>query len=295
MKRIAFIGLGVMGMPMCCNLIEAGYPMVVYARRPETLKKMVAEGAEARSSSAEASKDADVIITMLPDSPEVEEVVLGPSGVLEGARPGSILIDMSSIAPSASKRIAARLGECGVRMLEAPVSGGQPGAIAGTLSIMVGGDQADFEECEEILKVMGKSVVRVGDIGAGNTVKLCNQIIVALNIAAVGEAFSLGTKAGVDPAVIFSAIRGGLAGSNAMDAKIPLVLERDFDPGFRIDLHIKDLANALQTGRDLTVPLPLTSLIMQVLQALKVEGKGDLDHGAIMTFFEELAEVTISR
>lgn len=280
---------------MCCNLIKAGYPMAVYARRPETLKKVVAEGAEAKSSSAEASKNADVIITMLPDSPEVEAVVLGPSGVLEGARPGSILIDMSSIAPSASKRIAARLGECGVRMLEAPVSGGQPGAIAGTLSIMVGGDQADFEECEEILKVMGKSVVRVGDIGAGNTVKLCNQIIVALNIAAVGEAFSLGTKAGVDPAVIFSAIRGGLAGSNAMDVKIPLVLERDFDPGFRIDLHIKDLANALQTGRDLTVPLPFTSLIMQVLQALKVEGKGDLDHGAIMTFFEELAEVTISK
>jgi 2-hydroxy-3-oxopropionate reductase len=295
LKRIAFIGLGVMGMPMCRNLIKAGYPMAVYARRPETLKRIVAEGAEAKSSSAEASKNADVIITMLPDSPEVEEVVLGFSGVLEGARPGSILIDMSSIAPSASKRIAARLGECGVKMLEAPVSGGQPGAIAGTLSIMVGGDQADFDECEEILKVMGKSVVRVGDIGAGNTVKLCNQIIVALNIAAVGEAFALGTKAGVDPAVIFSAIRGGLAGSNAMDAKIPLVLERDFDPGFRIDLHIKDLANALQTGRDLTVPLPLTSLIMQVLQALKVEGKGDLDHGAIMTFFEELAEVTISK
>jgi 2-hydroxy-3-oxopropionate reductase len=294
-KKIGFIGLGVMGLPMCRNLLRAGYPVVAYELRQNVLDEIVKDGAETAASCADVASRSDVIITMLPDSPDVRKAVMGPGGVLEGARPGSIIIDMSSIAPATSKEVAEAAKARGVRMLEAPVSGGQPGAVAGTLSIMVGGDEADFQECLDILKTMGKSVVRVGDIGAGNTTKVCNQIIVALNIAAVGEAFALGTKAGVDPEAIYQAIRGGLAGSNVMDAKVPLLLERKFAPGFRINLHIKDLANALATGKDVGVPLPFTGLVMQVFQALRAEGKGDLDHGAVATFFEKLAGVEVKK
>ncbi|NLH88647.1 MAG: 2-hydroxy-3-oxopropionate reductase [Firmicutes bacterium] len=293
MKKIGFVGLGVMGLPMCRNLIKAGYDVTVFDVRHEAVDAIAADGARRGASSADVASRTEVILTMLPDSPQVREVVLGPSGVLEGARPGSIIVDMSSIAPSTSKEVAQEARKLGVRMIDAPVSGGQPGAEAGTLAFMVGGEQRDFDECHDILKTMGSSVVRVGDIGAGNAVKLCNQIVVALNIAAVGEAFVLGTKAGVDPAMIFEAIRGGLAGSTVMDAKIPLVLERNFEPGFRIDLHYKDLANALQTGKDVKAPLPLTGLMAQILESLRVEGKGSLDHGAIMTFFEQLADTEI--
>lgn len=293
MKKVGFIGLGVMGLPMCRNLMKAGYPVVAFDLKREAVDEVVGEGAERGVSPQDVASRAEVIMTMLPDSPQVREVILGPSGVLEGAKPGSIIVDMSSIAPGTSQEVAEEARKRGVRMLDAPVSGGQPGAVAATLSIMVGGDENDFDECYHMLKVMGSSVVRVGDIGAGNTVKLCNQIVVALNIAAVGEAFVLGTKAGVDPNVIFAAIRGGLAGSTVMNAKVPLVVERKFDPGFRIDLHIKDLANALQTGKALDVPLPFTGLVAQVMQALRVQGKGGLDHGAIMTFFEGLAGVEI--
>ena len=292
-KKVGFIGLGVMGLPMCRNLMKAGYSVVAFDCRPEALDKIVGEGAQRGASAKDVASRTEVIITMLPDSPQVREVILGPSGVLEGARPGSIIVDMSSIAPGTSKEVAQEARKRGVRMLDAPVSGGQPGAVAGTLSIMVGGDEDDFNECYDLLKVMGSSVVRVGEIGAGNTVKLCNQIIVALNIAALGEAFVLGTKAGVDPNVIFAAIRGGLAGSAVMNAKVPLVVERKFDPGFRIDLHIKVLANALETAKALDVPLLFTALVAQVLQALRVQGKGGLDHGAIMTFFEDMAGVEI--
>jgi len=273
--------------------MKAGYPVVAFDLKREAVDELVNEGAERGVSPQDVASRSDAIITMLPDSPQVREVILGPSGVLEGARPGSIIVDMSSIAPGTSQEVGEEARKRRVRMLDAPVSGGQPGAVAATLSIMVGGDESDFDECYDMLKVMGSSVVRVGDIGAGNTVKLCNQIVVALNIAAVGEAFVLGAKAGVDPNVIFAAIRGGLAGSTVMNAKVPLVVERKFDPGFRIDLHIKDLANALQTGKALDVPLPFTGLVAQVMQALRVQGKGGLDHGAIMTFFEGLAGVEI--
>ncbi|MGE5507435.1 MAG: 2-hydroxy-3-oxopropionate reductase [Chitinophagales bacterium] len=295
MKKLGFIGLGVMGLPMCRNLLKAGYPVVAYELRSEVLQQAVADGAAPASSPADVASRSEVIITMLPDSPQVREVVLGAGGVLEGARPGSLLIDMSSIAPAASKEVAAALQAKGVRMLEAPVSGGQPGAVAGTLSIMVGGSQADFEEGREILQVMGKSVVRVGEIGAGNTTKLANQIIVALNIAAVGEAFVLAAKAGVDPETVYNAIRGGLAGSNVMDAKVPLLLQGKFDPGFRINLHVKDLNNALETGRQVKAPLPFTALVREILQTMQVEGKGDLDHGALATFFEKLAGVEVRK
>lgn len=292
-KKIGFIGLGVMGLPMCRNLLKAGYPVVAYDIRDEITKAIAKDGAEVGTSASDVAGKVDVMITVLPDGPDVKDVVLGPKGLLEGARPGSILIDMSSISPTVSKEVAEAAKAKGVRMLDAPVSGGEPGAISGALSIMVGGSKSDFDECSDMLKVMGKSVVRVGDIGAGNTTKLCNQIIVAANIAAVGEAFTLISKAGLDPEVVFDAIRGGLAGSSVMDAKVPLITKRNFQPGFRISLHSKDLANALSAGRDLQVPLPLTSLMQQILEALKVDGKGDLDHSAIATFFEGLAGVTI--
>ncbi len=292
-KKIGFIGLGVMGKPMGKNLLRAGYDLVVHDIRKEPVEELVDAGAQSANSPREVAERTEVIITMLPDSPEVKEVVLGKDGVLEGAREGSILIDMSSIAPSVTIEIASELKKKGIRMLDAPVSGGEPGAIQGTLAIMVGGTQEDFEECAKILNVMGGTVTRVGNIGAGNVTKLANQVIVALNIAAMSEAMALATKSGVDPEQVYNAIRSGLAGSNVLDAKMPLVLERRFEPGFRINLHIKDLSNALEAGAKTGVPMPLTGLVMQVMQALKVDGLGDMDHGAIALFHEKLAGVEI--
>ena len=232
---------------------------------------------------------------MLPNSPDVEEAVLGTNGVLEGAKPGTILIDMSSIAPLAGKEVAERAKEQGVIMLDAPVSGGEPKAIDGTLAIMVGGPQETFDQVEGILGVMGASVTRVGEIGSGNMTKLANQIIVALNIAAMSEAMVLATKSGVAPENVYQAIRGGLAGSTVLDAKMPLVLQGNFKPGFRIELHIKDLANALDTAEEIGVPVPLSSAVMEVMQTLKVDGKGKDDHGGIIQFYEKLAEVEVRR
>ncbi|MGB9662877.1 MAG: 2-hydroxy-3-oxopropionate reductase [Moorellaceae bacterium] len=295
MKKIGFIGLGIMGKPMSKNLIKAGYKLVVYDIVREAVEEVVAAGAEPAGSPREIAERCDKFITMLPNSPQVKEVALGPNGLIEGARPGSILIDMSSIDPQVTKEIAAKLAEKGVRMLDAPVSGSEPKAIEGTLAIMVGGKQEDFEECYEILKAMGSSVVRVGEIGAGNVTKLANQIIVALNIAAMSEALVLATKAGVDPELVYQAIRGGLAGSTVLDMKAPMVISRNFKPGFRINLHIKDLANALAAAHETGVPLPLTSVVMEILQALKVEGLGDADHSAIVRFYEKLAQVEVKK
>ncbi|MGI6285233.1 2-hydroxy-3-oxopropionate reductase [Neomoorella humiferrea] len=291
MGKIGFIGLGIMGKPMSKNLIKAGYQLVVYDIVKEAVAEVVAAGAEPAGSPREVAARCDKFITMLPNSPHVKEVVLGDNGIIEGAQQGSILIDMSSIDPMVTREIAAKLKEKGIRMLDAPVSGGEPKAIDGTLSIMVGGRQEDFDECYDILKAMGASVVRVGDIGAGNVTKLANQIIVALNIAAMSEALVLATKAGVEPELVYQAIRGGLAGSAVLDAKAPLVMARKFNPGFRINLHIKDLANALAAGHEVGVPLPLTATVMEILQALKVDGLGDADHGAIIRFYEKLAQV----
>ena len=293
--RIGFIGLGIMGRPMAGNLMKAGFALTVYDIRPEPIAELVAGGASAAGSSKEVATGSEVVITMLPNSPEVRQAVLGTAGVLEGARRGLILIDMSSIAPLASKEVAAKAAEKGVEMLDAPVSGGQPKAIDGTLSIMVGGKQEVFDEVLPILKVMGRSVVRVGDIGSGNTTKLANQVIVALNIAAMSEALVLAAKAGVDAEKVFQAIRSGLAGSTVLEAKAPLALEGNFKPGFRIDLHIKDLANALETAHQVGVPLPLTGAVMEILQALKVDGKGQDDHGGIIQFYEKLAKVQVRR
>lgn len=295
METIGFIGLGIMGKPMCKNLMKAGYKTVVFDVVPAAVQEMVAEGAEAASSPAEVASKVKRMITMLPDSPQVKQVVTGPKGILEGASAGSIIIDMSSIAPLAAKEVHDAAKAKGVRMLDAPVSGGQPGAINATLSIMVGGDKADFDENLELLKVLGKSVVLVGGIGAGNTVKLANQIIVALNIAALSEALVLGVKAGVDPEAIFDAIKGGLAGSNVMNAKAPMMMDRNFNPGFRIDLHIKDIANALQTGKELNVPLPLTAQVAQIMQALKVMDLGGADHSSIVRYFESISGAEVKR
>ncbi len=293
MEKIGFIGLGIMGKPMAINLIKAGYKLTVYDIRPEPVKEVAAAGAKEGKSSKDVAAQSEVVITMLPNSPDVKKAVLGKDGVLEGAKAGMILIDMSSIAPLVSKEIAAEVEKKNVEMLDAPVSGGEPKAKDGTLSIMVGGKKEVFEQVEEILKVMGSSAVLVGDIGSGNMTKLANQIIVALNIAAMSEAMVLATKAGVDPEKVFQAIRGGLAGSNVLNAKVPLVLDGNFKPGFRIELHIKDLANALDTAHSVGVPVPLSSGVMEIMQTLKVDGKAGDDHGGIIQFYEKLAKTEV--
>ena len=294
LPTVGFIGLGVMGKPMAKNLIKAGYPLVVWKHvddRP--VKELVSFGAREASSLKQLAEASDIVITMLPDSAEVKEVVLGANGVLAGAKKGLTIIDMSSISPFAAQKIAAEAERAEVEMLDAPVSGGEPAAIQGSLTIMVGGKEETFNKCLHVLRVMGKTITRVGDIGSGQVAKLSNQIIVALNIAAVSEAFVLGAKAGVDPKVLYNAIRSGLAGSNVLDAKIPKIVERDFRPGFKIRLHHKDLKNALEAARDLSVPVPLTSLIQQILAALINDGKGDDDHSAIVNFSEHLAGVEV--
>ena len=293
--KIGFIGLGIMGKPMSKNLLKAGYSLVVYDIFKDSVKEVVEAGAEEGFSPKDVAQRTELIITMLPNSPHVKTVMLGENGVLEGLKGGSIIIDMSSIAPLASKEVAGEAAKKGVEMLDAPVSGGEPKAIDGTLSIMVGGKKEIFDKCSDILSKMGKSVVLCGEIGAGNTTKLANQIIVALNIAAMSEALTLGTKAGVDPETIYKAIRGGLAGSTVLDAKAPMVLDGNYKPGFMIDLHIKDLANAIETGHDVGVPLPLTSQIMEILQALKVDGCGQNDHSAIVKFYEKLSKVEVRK
>lgn len=292
--KIGFVGLGIMGKPMARNLLRAGYSLVVHNRSRGPVDELVSEGAEEALSAREVAERVPIIITMLPDSPQVEEVVLGNGGILEGSNePGFILIDMSSIAPLVAQKLEKRVREKGGHMLDAPVSGGEPGAIAGTLAIMVGGEPHVFEQVRPIFQVLGNGGTRVGPIGAGNITKLVNQIIVALNIAALSEAMVLGKKSGVNPRSIFQAIKDGLAGSNCLDAKMPLILERRFEPGFRIALHIKDLANALSTGHDLGVPLPFTSLVMEAMQALKAADEDGNDHGGLVRFFEKLAGVEV--
>jgi len=293
MQKIGFIGLGIMGKPMALNLLKAGYELTVYDIAAERMEDPVKAGAQRGSSGKDVAARSEVVITMLPNSPHVREAVLGPNGVLEGARRGMILVDMSSIAPLASREIAAQVQAKGVAMLDAPVSGGEPKAVAGTLAIMVGGPEDIFEQVKGILAALGSSVTRVGEIGSGNVTKLANQIIVALNIAGMSEALVLATKAGVDPEKVFQAIRGGLAGSAVLDAKVPLALQGNFKPGFRIELHIKDLANALDTAHELGVPIPLSSTVMEIMQALKTDGKAANDHGGIIQFYEQLAKVQV--
>jgi 2-hydroxy-3-oxopropionate reductase len=293
--RIGFIGLGIMGKPMAKNLLKAGHELVVFDVVEAPLKEVVAAGAKAATSPKDVAAQCELIITMLPNSPHVKTAVLGKNGVIEGVKSGSILVDMSSIAPLASREIAKELAAKGVEVLDAPVSGGEPKAIDGSLAIMVGGKQEVFDKVKDILLKMGASAVLCGDIGAGNVTKLSNQIIVALNIAAMSEALVLATKAGVDPEKVFNAIKGGLAGSTVLNAKAPMVLEGNYKPGFRIELHIKDLQNALDTAHEIGTPIPLTSHVMEMMQAMKVDGKQTEDHGGLIQFYEKLAGVKVRK
>ncbi|MCY4581083.1 MAG: 2-hydroxy-3-oxopropionate reductase [Chloroflexi bacterium] len=293
MADIGFIGLGIMGKPMVRNLMTAGNTVTVYDIVGTSVEEMATEGAIPASSSSEVASKNSLIITMVPDSADSEAAILGPNGVLEGAASGSVVIDMSSIAPASSQKIAVGCEGQGVDFLDAPVSGGEPGAISGTLAIMVGGKKDVYDRYEDVFAPMGNATF-CGDYGAGNTTKLANQIMVAINIAAVGEALVLAKKAGLDPNVVFDAVKGGLAGSNVLNAKGPMMIEGNFTPGFRINLHQKDLNNALQTARELSVPLPFTALAQQIIGSLMNEGKGNADHSAIANFIEDMAGTKIS-
>lgn len=284
-----------MGKPMAKNLLKAGYQLIVYDLNAIAVKELVDSGASEGKSPSDVASQCGIIITMLPNSPEVKEVALGENGIIHGAKSGSVFIDMSSIAPLVSKEIAEKLLRKGVVMLDAPVSGGEPKAIEGTLAIMVGGDEETFNKVKDILGTMGSSVKLVGDIGSGNITKLANQIIVALNIAALGEAMVLATKAGVDPEKVFQAIRGGLAGSTVMDAKMPMILNGNFKPGFRIELHIKDLTNALDTARELGVPVSLSNQVLEIMKTLQRTGKGKDDHCGIVQYYEGQADTEVRR
>ncbi len=293
--KIGFVGLGIMGKPMAKNLLKAGYELVVCDVVKAAVDEVVAAGAQAVATPKEVAEQTNIIITMLPNSPHVKQVVLGENGIVEGAKAGATVVDMSSIAPLVSREVAAKLAEKGIEMLDAPVSGGEPKAIDGTLSVMVGGKKQVFDTCYPIMKAMAGSVVLTGDVGAGNVTKLANQIIVAINIAAVSEALVLAAKAGVEPELVYNAIRGGLAGSTVLDAKAPMMMDRNFNPGFRINLHIKDLNNVLETSHEVGVPLPMTAAVMEMMQALKVDGKDVQDHSALVQYYEKMAKVEVKR
>jgi 2-hydroxy-3-oxopropionate reductase len=293
--KIGFIGLGIMGKPMATNLLKAGHQLVVSNHSPAAAEELAALGAATAATAREIAEQVELMITMLPNSPQVTDVALGPDGIIEAGRPGLIIIDMSSIAPLAAREIHDALGAKGVAMLDAPVSGGEPKAIDGTLSVMVGGDRAIFDQVVDVLNAVAASVVHVGPIRRGNTAKLANQVVVALNIAAVSEALVLAQKAGVDPAVVVAAIRGGLAGSAVMDAKAPMMLAHDFKPGFRISLHIKDLVNALDTSHEVGAPLPLTASVLEMFTALKADGHDGDDHSGLVQFYEAVARTTLAQ
>jgi 2-hydroxy-3-oxopropionate reductase len=295
MMKVGFIGLGIMGKPMSRNLIKAGYQVVVYDIVPESVAAMAAAGASAGKSAKDVAARSDITITMVPDGPEVEAAVLGPEGALAGAKAGAIFVDMSSISPIVAQKVGAACAAKGIEFLDAPVSGGEPKAIDGTLAIMVGGKQEVFDQTLPLFQAMGSSAILTGPIGAGNVTKLANQIMVAVNIAAMSEALVLATKAGLDPEVVFHAVKGGLAGSAVLNAKAPMVISRNFKPGFRIRLHQKDLRNALLVAESMKVSLPFTSLVQQVLMALMNSGRGDLDHSAIAAFIEDMAKVEVKK
>ncbi len=295
MANVGFIGLGIMGRPMAKNLMKAGYSLTVCDVNTAPVQELVQMGAAQAASPKEVAAECSPIILMLPNSPEVKQVITGKNGIVESVPAGTIIIDMSSISPVVSQEVGGILAAKGVKFLDAPVSGGEPKAIDGSLSIMVGGEESVFDECKSLLGCMGKAVVRVGGVGSGNITKLANQIIVALNIAAMSEALVLGTKAGVDPELIYNAIRGGLAGSTVLDAKALRVMDANFEPGFKIDLHVKDLSNALDTAHQIGVPLPLTAQVMEILKSLQVDGKGQKDHSGILLFYEKLAHIEVRR
>ena len=290
-ERIGFIGIGIMGKPMCRNLVKAGYELVIHNRSQANVDELVAESDKITRASTprEVAEQVDLVITMLPDSPDVKQVVFGENGLLEAMGPGKLLVDMSTIAPAAAIEINAALTERGSSALDAPVSGGEMGAINGTLSIMVGGSAADFDNAHAVFESVGKTIVHVGDSGAGQMVKACNQIVVAINYAAVSEALVLGSKAGVDPLKIVEVLNGGLAASRVMEMRGASMAAHQFEPGFRINLHRKDLGIIADTGKTYNVPLPVTSVVSQLFESVASAGNGDLDHSAVITAIEDLA------
>ncbi len=293
--KIGFIGLGIMGKPMAKNLLKAGHEVVVSSHNQTTAAELSAVGASTATSPKQIAEQVELVITMLPNSPDVKAVALGADGIVEGAHSGLVFVDMSSIAPLVAREVHDALAEKGIAMLDAPVSGGEPKAIDGTLSVMVGGDERVFERIKDVLGAVAGSVVFVGEIGAGNIAKLANQVVVALNIAAVSEALVLSQKAGVSPEAVFEAIRGGLAGSTVLEAKTPMMLDHNFKPGFRINLHIKDLVNALDTSHGVGAPLPLTAAVLEMLTALKTNGHEGEDHSGLVQYYESLAMTSVER
>lgn len=291
--KVGFIGLGIMGKPMARNLLKHGHEVVVFDLNDKAVDDVVKFGAVAAGSGAEVASQVEQIITMVPNSPHVRSAVFGEHGIVEGVRKGTTLIDMSSIDPVESRKIGKELEAYGVDMLDAPVSGGEPKAIDGTLSVMVGGKKETFSKYLTLLECMASSVVYVGNLGSGNIAKLANQIVVACNIAAVAEALSFSKKSGADPELVYQAIRGGLAGSTVMDAKAPMMLKHDFKPGFRIELHIKDLNNALNAAHSVNSPVPLTGQLMEMMQSLKSDGLEKNDHSALLKFYEKIGNMEL--
>jgi 2-hydroxy-3-oxopropionate reductase len=288
---IGFIGLGIMGRPMARNLLKAGYSLIVHSRSRGPVDELVAAGAQPGTSPKDVAARCDVLITMLPNSPDVELVALGKDGIVDGARRGLIYVDMSTISPLVSQKVAQALEPKGVRMLDAPVSGGEKGAIDGALSIMVGGDQAVFDEVLPIVQAMGKTITRLGPLGFGGFTKLANQIIVAVNLTALGEALTLAKKAGLDRELTLKALAGGLAGSKCLEQKTSNYVAGTYKPGFKIDLHFKDLGLIMESARALGVPLPATAVVQELFSALRVKGRGELDHSAVITLLEDLAGI----
>ena len=292
--KIGFIGLGIMGKPMAKNLVKAGYDVIVADKfAPAAVEELVACGAAAGASNMDVGSQADIVITMVPNSPHVKEALFGEDGAAKTMKKGTIVLDCSSINPIASREICAELEKRGIEMPDAPVSGGEPKAVDGTLAFMVGGKQEIFEQCQPILSKMGSSVVRCGDIGAGNVTKLCNQTIVAVNIAALAEAMQMGQMCGVEPQKIFEAIRGGLAGSTVMNAKAPMMMDQNFKPGFRIDLHIKDLNNVVDAAKTVDAPIPLTQAVLEMMKILHHDGDGSCDHSALLKYYQKLSGETL--
>ena len=295
METIAYIGLGIMGKPMALNLLRAGYSVRVWARRAESMQPLIEAGATACSSPADAATGADIIFTNVSDTVDVEQVILGDSGVIEGAASGSVVVDMSTISPSVTRDIAARLAEGGVEMLDAPVSGGEKGAIDGTLSIMIGGNASVYERVLPVFEVLGSNIVLIGDNGAGQVTKACNQTVIAQTISAIGEAFVLATAAGVDPARVREALLGGFAGSKVLDSHGGRMLAHDFKPGFKSKLHQKDMRIVLETAHELGIALPGAALATQLINALVGSGGGEDDSCAILQLQEQLAGVDVSK
>tara|TARA_B100000214_G_scaffold282627_1_gene212274 strand:- start:154 stop:1044 length:891 start_codon:yes stop_codon:yes gene_type:complete len=294
-EKIGFIGLGIMGSPMAKNLINSGFEVYAYDIIEKNLDNIVSSGAKKALSPKEVSENSDIVIVMVQNSPQSEKVVLGEEGALEGASKGDLIIDMSSISPLMSQKISKECSKSGVNFLDAPVSGGEPGAIEGTLAIMTGGSSSDFERAKPIFDILGASSVLCGDVGAGNFTKLANQMIVGANIHILAEALTLTTKAGLDPETVFNAIKGGLAGSNVMNTKAPMMYDRNFKPGFRIELHLKDITNAMETANELQIPLQVTSNLHQVLKSLVLDGNGTDDHSGILKFVEKQSGVEVKK